>query len=137
MNACHITNCNVKYLCNRYADLVREKAASNFIERWCAVGGTQSSPDEAALDASANMSPNLRALLVTRLERQGVDIAQMAGFFTGNGKTSAGITCCDPAGGQREVALPGVAGCDSRYPIDGARCLLPAKSVRSDSIANV
>jgi hypothetical protein len=42
----------------------------------------QGSLDETAHDASAaHMSRKLRALLVTRLERQGVDQAHMDGFF--------------------------------------------------------
>jgi hypothetical protein len=43
---------------------------------------THSPLKEAAHDISgADMTRNLRALLVTRLERQGVDQAQMAGFL--------------------------------------------------------
>jgi len=59
-----------------------EKRLDGSEKRGCAVDCTHSSLKEAAHDISgADMTRNLRALLATRLERQGVDQAQMAGFL--------------------------------------------------------
>jgi hypothetical protein len=69
-------------LCSRPAHRVSEKAPSIGIEGRSAVDCSQSVFKEAAHDAAAvQNAQHLRTLLALRLERQGVEKAQLAGFF--------------------------------------------------------
>jgi len=70
------------YLFNRHAHLVRGKGHRTASKRRSAVDCTPWVLKEANYDASAvQRAQHLRTLLAERLERQGVEQAQMSGFF--------------------------------------------------------